>query len=208
MKSKEEYNKKLLVEGNDDQHVVWALCTKYEIPHNFDVIDCDGVDKLIDQIPVRLKTSGIETIGIIVDADDKPRERWRKLSNILTKSGFSIPKDLPARGLIVSNGKQKVGVWIMPNNKLNGMLEDFISFLIPPDDQLYSIVQSTLDDIEAEGLNKYKPCHKAKATIHTWLAWQEDPGTPLGLSIKKRYLTTDDVATCTRFTDWLKELFL
>lgn len=62
MKCKEGYNKKLLVEGNDDQHVVWALCHKYNILHNFDVIDCDRVDKLIAQIPIRFKTSGIETV--------------------------------------------------------------------------------------------------------------------------------------------------
>lgn len=141
-----------------------------------------------------------------MDADDKPGERWTKLSNVLTKSGFVIPDDLPEEGLIVSNGKQKAGIWIMPNNKLNGMLEDFISFLIPPDDQLYPIAQSTLGEIEAKGLSNYKPFHKAKATIHTWLAWQEDPGTPLGMSITKKYLTTDEV-TCKKFTDWLKELF-
>ncbi len=26
MKIKEKFNKELVVEGNDDQHVIWALC--------------------------------------------------------------------------------------------------------------------------------------------------------------------------------------
>lgn len=44
MKIKEKYpRQKLLVEGNDDQHVVWALCEKYQITENFDVIDSRGV---------------------------------------------------------------------------------------------------------------------------------------------------------------------
>lgn len=207
MKYKEKFNKKLLVEGNDDQHVVWALCEQYNIPESFDVVDCDGVDKLIPQISVRFKVSGMEAVGIIVDADDKPTQRWSHVSAELTKSGFNdIPKDLPVDGLILSNDKQKAGVWIMPNNKLNGMLEDFISFLIPSDDKLYPVVQTTLQDIEAKELNNYKQCHKAKASIHTWLAWQEDPGTPMGLSITKRYLTTDE-ATCMIFVEWLKKLF-
>lgn len=29
---REKFNKKLLVEGNDDQHVVWALCKKFDLP--------------------------------------------------------------------------------------------------------------------------------------------------------------------------------
>ena len=203
----EKNNKELLVEGNDDKHVIWALCEKYQILENFKVIDCKGYPKLIPQIPIRFKSSGIEAVGVIVDADDNPKHRWCSVSDALTKSGFkNIPKDLPEGGLIVTNGKQKAGVWIMPNNKLSGMLEDFISFLIPSDDQLLPIVQTTLEDIEIKGLSRYKACHKAKATIHTWLAWQEDPGTPMGMSITKRYLTTDEV-TCTKFTDWLKELF-
>lgn len=32
---KENYTKKLLVEGNDDQHVIWALCEKFNIPETF-----------------------------------------------------------------------------------------------------------------------------------------------------------------------------
>lgn len=206
MKYKEKFNKKLLVEGNDDQHVVWALCEQYNIPESFDVVDCDGVDKLIPQISVRFKVSGMEAVGIIVDADDKPTQRWSHVSAELIKSGFKVPDNLPNDGLILHNGKQKAGVWIMPNNKLNGMLEDFISFLIPSDDKLYPIVQTTLQDIEAKELNIYKECHKAKARIHTWLAWQEDPGTPMGLSITKRYLTTDE-DTCMKFVEWLKKLF-
>ena len=42
MKIKEKYTQKLLVEGNDDQHVIWALCEKFNIPEVFDVIDCGG----------------------------------------------------------------------------------------------------------------------------------------------------------------------
>lgn len=192
MRNKEEFNKKLLVEGNDDLHVIKALCKKHELTKNFDVIDSKGIDKLIPQIPIRFKSSGVETIGIIVDADEDLKQRWDSVCAALNKSGFSsIQKELPESGLIVDNCKQKAGVWIMPNNKLNGMIEDFISFLIPADDVLYPIVQSTLKNIEMKGLNKYGAHHKAKAAIYTWLAWQKDPGIPMGRSITKSYLTTN-----------------
>jgi hypothetical protein len=207
MKIDEKYNKKLLVEGNDDQHVIWALCEKFNIPETFDVIDCVGIDKLYESIPVRLKQSDIETIGIIIDADVNLNDRWKSVRNLLLKQEFKVPEDLPEGGLIISNGNVKVGVWIMPNNNINGMLEDFVSFLVPQDDKLLPIVDATLNKIENEELNKYSLIHKSKARIHSWLSWQEEPGTPMGLSITKSYLTNDS-ESCEQLINWLQKLFV
>jgi hypothetical protein len=200
------FNKKLLVEGNDDKHVIWALCEKYEIPENFDVINCDGIDSLEEQIPIMLKGSGIETVGIIIDADDNLQMRWNSLKNILSAIGCNVPQILQKIGLILADNLPKTGVWIMPDNNSNGMLEDFVSFLIPHEDKLLPVVHSTLNDIESRQLNKYSTIHKSKAVIHTWLAWQEEPGKPLGTSITKRYLSAND-ATCHDFVQWMKTLF-
>ncbi len=203
---KEKFNQKLLVEGNDDQHVIWALCEKYDIRESFDVIDCTGIDKLIEQIPVRYKSSGTKTVGIIVDADANLAGRWSTLKKELSNAGFKVPENIPHEGLIMHNDIYKAGVWIMPDNRQNGMLEDFISFLIPHDDRLLPVVDSIIEKIEADKINKYKMIHHSKASVHTWLAWQEDPGTPLGAAITKRYLTTEEV-TCKRLIDWMNNLF-
>jgi hypothetical protein len=201
------FRKQLLVEGKDDQHVVWALCEKFTITESFEVIDCTGIEKLLEQTPVRFKQSGIETIGIIVDADTDINARWNSLKNIMSAQGFVIPEEIPAEGLVLHNGDNKtVGIWIMPDNNLNGMLEDFIAFLVPDSDQLLPVTDVTLAEIETNQLNKYRSVHKAKARIHTWLAWQENPGTPLGLSITNRYLTTE-AEVCNRFINWLNKLF-
>lgn len=200
-------NKVLLVEGNDDLHVILALCQKFKLPQNFEVIDCKGIDNLIEQIPVRLKTD-IETIGIIIDADLNINNRWDALRTILRNENFEIADNLPVEGLIIDNLQSiKIGVWIMPNNKTNGMLEDFISFLIPEGDDLLPKVDLSLENIENENLNRYSLIHRSKARVNTWLAWQEVPGIPMGLSITKRYLTTDE-ANCNLFINWLKTLFL
>lgn len=207
MRIKEKFNKKLLVEGNDDQHVIWALCEQFKINETFDVIDCEGIEKLFDQIPVRLKQSNIDTIGIIIDADSDLQLRWNNLKQLLNAQGFVLPEILPESGLILSElGRITIGVWIMPNNNLNGMLEDFINFLVPPDDALFPIINENLNEIERKQLNKYKLIHKSKAIVHSWLSVQEDPGTPMGLSITKRYLTTDD-NTCKKIICWLNDLY-
>ena len=205
--NKKTKNRILLVEGNDDKHVILALCEKFNLPETFDIIDCKGIDKLLEQIHVRFLQSEIETIGIVIDADSDIKNRWKTLKAILILQGFDLPNKLPLNGLVVSNKNNiKIGVWIMPNNQLDGMLENFISFLIPQDDKLLPIVHSTLDAIENQKLNKYSLKHKPKAIIHSWLSWQENPGTPMGLGITKRYLTTDE-KTCNTFIDWLTRLF-
>jgi hypothetical protein len=114
------------VEGNDDRHVIWALCERCGIAKTFDVVDCGGIDGLYEAIPVRFKQSGIQAIGIIIDADTEINNRWVAVKNILSKLGFAPPDNLPATGLILSKETGvKAGVWLMPDNKLNGMLEDF-----------------------------------------------------------------------------------
>ena len=207
MKIKEKYPQKLLVEGNDDQHVIWALCEKFNIPEVFDVIDCGGIDNLYESISLRFKQTGVETVGIIIDADINLKNRWVYIKNLLSNQGFKMPEDVPNDGLVLLNGNIKVGIWIMPSNDTNGMLEDFVSFLVPQNDELLPIVNATLNKIESKKLNKYSLIHKSKARIHSWLSWQEDPGTPMGLSITKRYLTTDN-DNCKQFVNWLQKLFI
>lgn len=204
----EKKNKQLLVEGNDDCHVVWALCEKYQLPESFEVIDCKGIEDLLSSVSVRLKQSGIDTIGLVVDADTNLDSRWQSIRSILQGEGYvTVPEKIPERGLIYrEEGKVTVGVWLMPNNDTNGMLEDFIRFLVPEPDALMPIVTSVLDDLEGKNLNKYKSIHRSKALIHTWLSWQEDPGTPMGLSITKKYLDAS-VPECSVFVEWLRKLF-
>lgn len=94
----------------------------------------------------------------------------------------------------------------MPDNNNNGILEDFVAFLIPTGDKLLPEVDSALKNIEKKGLNMYKSIHHSKARIHTWLAWQEDPGTPMGAAVTKKYLTTTP-PICKKFVDWLNALY-
>lgn len=206
MKIKEKYNKKLLVEGNDDQHVIWALCNKLSITETFDVIDCEGKDSLKKKIEPILMLPEVETLGIIIDADQDLCSSWQSIRDILENQRFPVPQEFPKEGLIFPSDIIKIGVWIMPNNNFNGMLEDFITLLVPPNDKLMPIVDTTLEDIEKKNLQKYAAAHKSKAKIYTWLSWQENPGTPMGAGITKQILATDS-ETCTQLVDWLKKLF-
>ena len=210
MKIKEENKYKLLVEGNDDQHVVWALCNHYEITQNFDVIDCESIDNVFKQLELRLKSSILnERIGIVVDADVNLQSRWNKVSSILLNNGgYTLPKTLPTDGLFITstNNGTIIGVWIMPNNKLNGMLEDFLAFLATDGDLLMKEAEETLFGLETKKINRYKMIHRSKAKIHTYLAWQDEPGKPMGISITAKILNADS-PFANNFITWLKKIY-
>jgi len=204
---KEKYSQKLLVEGNDDRHIIWSLCQKFNVPENFDVIDCDGIDNIFAQLPIRIKQSGIKTIGIMVDADFDIQKRSQKLYDALKKLGYKIDNVVNSEGVILSQDNMpRLGIWIMPDNKVSGMLEDFIEFLIPDNDKLITIAKEVLDKIENEKINQYQTIHRSKALISTWLSWQEDPGTPMGLAITKKYLSTEQ-KICIKFIEWVTVLY-
>lgn len=98
----------------------------------------------------------------------------------------------------------------MPNDlSRGGMLEDFAVRLIHGDDLLLAKARSVLDEIEmiAEVSEQhYSPTHRSKALIHTWLAWQRNPGRPMGTAIKAGYLKYD-AEPALAFVAWLRRLF-
>lgn len=53
--SDRKHNAQLIVEGKNDQHVIWALCEQHDVEETFLVEDIGGVTDLLNSIPVRLK---------------------------------------------------------------------------------------------------------------------------------------------------------
>lgn len=212
MKIKESHTYKLLVEGNDDQHVVWALCEKHYVPESFDVIDCESVENVLKAFEVRLKiVDNNQRIGIVVDADINLKSRWNGIVSVLKKTGKYDCENLELSqdGLILEptdTTYPKVGIWMMPDNNQNGMLENFMTALATPDDVLMKKSEDVLTELETEGIQKYKPVHRSKAKIHTYLAWQDTPGRPMGQAITANILNADS-ELAVKFANWLKELF-
>ena len=200
-------SRKLLVEGSDDQHVILALCSKHRLPITFEVVDNRGVTNLLKSIGVWLKTSSLETLGMILDADEEIDRRWNEVKGRLEKSGYELPSE-PVRGgtILRQPGLPVVGIWLMPDNVSAGMLEDFLKYLIPEGDLLLPEAEHTLSQLESKRINGYKHVHRAKSLLHTWLAWQDSPGMPIGIAITHSYLDTNSDLGY-EFVEWLRELF-
>jgi hypothetical protein len=180
----------LLVEGKNDRHVIYAIRDRRGIPNVFDVVERENDGQLLDSIPIELKRSEIERLAVILDADEGGiARRWEQLrSQLADVPGISIPKQPNENGtLILIPDGPLFGVWLMPDNRLPGMLEDFLAFLVPPDDELLPRVDGFLKGIPPSP-KRFSEAHRPKSRIHCWLSLQKEPGKPLGQAITARYL--------------------
>lgn len=114
----------------------------------------NGIDALLEGLSIRLWAENFpKLLGIIVDADQNLANRWASVCNHLVKRGYSDipPLPVPDGWVSTADGLPRVGVWLMPNNQVKGILEDFAEKLIPAENQLrpkatYILIKSNLKD--------------------------------------------------------------
>ncbi len=200
----------LLVEGSDDEHVLKHICGERGVGKLDGVKPQGDVLRLLANFPVRLKESDVEALGVVIDADTDLAARWQSFHDRLTKTGYlNIPAYPAPSGTILAPPSDsllpRVGVWIMPDNQTNGILEDFLRFLVPSGSKLFEHAESSVATIP-EGELLFSQFDEPKAIIHTWLAWQKEPGRPLGTAITAKFLDPH-VAQVDVLVTWLKRLF-
>jgi hypothetical protein len=194
----------LLVEGPDDQHVMWSLCARHAMPETF-VVQTAGNDReVLKLLRTQPKTSDLERFAVILDADTDLERRWGEARGALLAAGYRDMPERPAPEGTIVHGPDlpPVGIWLMPDNRVPGILEDFLVFLVPAGDALLPLVNVFLDGIP-EPARRFAAKDHAKARIHAWLAAQEHPGKPLGQAITARYLDAGSAAAAP-FVAWLR----
>ena len=203
----------LLVEGKDDQHVIWSLLEHYQVPELFLVKDCDGIENLLRDVSLRLTTPTMYNyIGVVMDADVNIKGRYDAFRAILEGTGMYdfTQISLSETGTLIKPSNENFpvfGLWLMPNNRSNGMLEDFVMTLADENDVLMSESDAVLSSLEKRSLNRYAQVHRSKARIHTYLAWQEEPGKPMGQAITAKVLHAES-GSAKVFVEWIKRLFV
>ncbi len=198
----------LVVEGPDDKHVLWAILNRHQFNPEFEIEEEGGFENVRSRLAIYLKPgTDLERLGVVVDADTDIRVRWEAIMRTLSRAGYQDVLEHPdPAGTVIEHGLlPRVGVWIMPNNAFPGMLEDYLCFLVPPGDALFERATRCIDGIPLEE-RRFSETQATKALIHTWLAWQDDPGTPLGQAITKRYIQPEG-NHIEDLLDWLTRLF-
>ena len=198
----------LLVEGEDDKHFVYHLINQRKLNLNLpedNIISTGGVSKLLQRLEADIQPSR-KILGIMVDADKNCNKRWKEIIDILSEKGVSTP-EIPARsGTIIppENDLPKIGIWIMPDNRSKGELEDFVLKMIPEDDEVMTLAQKFIEEIP-EDWQEF--AHKrTKAELFAWLANARKPGR-IGASIGADKFNIDS-SNSNVFVEWLKQLLL
>jgi hypothetical protein len=204
---KQETDKVLLVEGVNDCHVVMALCTAHNVPETFGIYQCGSGERVLRRLDALIISSNRpQVIGVMLDADTSVEGRWQSIKSKLQDNSYTLPDEPDADGTVVetSSDEPKLGFWLMPNNQDSGMLEDFCAELAQPESLAFA--RECVEQAHARQVTTFKEVHRSKAVIHTYLAWHDEPGYPLGKAITSQALRPHtDVAV--KFTNWLIRLF-
>ena len=196
--------KVLLVEGLGDECVVQALLGRTSSAPSFDIQNKGGIDKLLRSIEPEIKVPGRAAVGIVADANDDPDARWDAISHRLREAEIGGVPDAPSPDGTIMDGPPRVGVWLMPDNRRPGELEDFVQEMIPSGDPAWPLAQKYIEDIPKEA-RKFRAKKKSRAELHAWLATREKPGR-MESAIGRRDLQTDG-KLCSDFLAWIERLF-
>ena len=199
-----EPEKVLLVEGEDDQHVIEQLRRSIQLPDFSSQVTRD-VSRLIDAIGPALIAPDRRALGILLDADDEPEAQWGKLRIRFSEENVSIPEHPDPDGtiLLADNGV-RIGIWMMPDNQSAGELEDFFEQMIPSGDAVWESAQRYIDAIPDEH-RKFRPGKILRAKVYAWLATREVPGR-MGAAIGRSDVEVNGPLP-SRFAEWLRRLF-
>jgi len=146
----------------------------------------------------QLQDGQLERIGVVVDADRALHgsgfaATLQRFTEALGEGDYR-PNTAAASGLVFTHqdGLADLGLWIMPNNADEGMLEDWIKNCVhPAEEGLYQHGEASIDSIP--GGPKFQPWHRTKAEVATWLAWQKKPEHGPYNAVQSELLNTDAV---------------
>ena len=210
----------LRVEGKDDIHALGHLLLRHGIDCRGIRVDIKSPDSngdettggrtaLLEGMKTEVLSSTDRSVGFIldVDAEEDAEDPWRAVCAQLGGVGLTLPAAIPEEGFVgeASMVQARVGVWLMPDNRRAGALEEFLRGLVDTDDSLLPIAERSTHHAKEEGAH-FPVSAMNKAVLHTWLAWQERPGLPYGSAIRAEYFGHDS-AVALMFVEWFKRVF-
>ncbi|WP_374487983.1 DUF3226 domain-containing protein [Zoogloea sp.] len=216
-------NSLLLVEGQTDKAFFEALCKsigieteikiglarEYGQSKNTKQAVINSLKTLIHQ----MQDGTLKHLAIVVDADRISdgggfRKTIDQISDQISTEGYSShPICLNSGGLLYkhNDGLPNFGVWVMPDNAAEGMLEDWIKLSISPSEK--PLLEQATATVGSIANKKFPISRLSKAEVTTWLAWQKKPGEGLYYTAEDNLLDRT-AQPYTGLVEWLKTALL
>lgn len=182
-------DKIILVEGKDEIGFFTALCSKEELC-SYQIIEVGGVDKFKDELPAIINDRNFDdvtSLAIIRDADSSLKAALQSIKAILERNGLSAPDK---HSSIKINDNRKIGLFIMPGNRDEGMLESLVLDSVssnPVKIQADQYIQQLKDTLPPEEF----PRNEHKARLHAYLSGMKKFVPSLGVATQKGYFDLD-----------------
>jgi hypothetical protein len=198
--------RRLLVEGRADEEFFTEFCKKHGFDTHVEVVTPrgaggthNGKEHVISRLGVLAKQfnqADLTHLAAIVDADQARdgggiSKTLEKVGKVLAPQGFNqagLPLDDGGFVFTSDRGFADIGLWIMPNNQDEGMLEDWISQVVHQEQPQQTLLAHANSVVANLPVALFGPTGVKKAEIASWLAWQADPGKGLYHTIKARLL--------------------
>lgn len=213
----------LLVEGITDKSFFDSLCKHHNLnaaikvtnPSDIKAANYNtkqGAIQLLDLLVLQLIDGSLEKLSIVVDCDVAAHggglaNTINQIGSVLKPHGYSdTPKHLKSAGFYFENndGLPQVGLWVMPDNKSEGAIEEWLSSCIEQSQRaLYDHAKAT---VQALPNKLFPPIRQSKAVIATWLAWQQVPGCERSYTVKNNLLDSSAV-NYDGLIEWLTTMF-
>ena len=197
----------LLVEGPSDKHVVRGLRRRFRGKHSipeFEIQEKRSVDSVLSVIEAEIDVPGRIALGVLVDANDAVAERWKAVTGRIRRARPDMMLENPVTDGTIIRGRPDVGIWLWPDNKSQGQLEDFVARMIPNSDPVWPLSRKYIDGIPKED-RRFPERKTTRAQLYAWLATRKAPGF-MGTTIGEDDLEVDG-ALVIRFVAWLRSLF-
>ena len=175
-----ESERLLLVEGQDDHHLLKALIHHWPDDAHPDVqfIVAGGASAFrakIDAIRIAAGRDGrnLRAIGIVRDADQDAAGAWRSVCDAVASSGLEPPD----RHAAFSEASPSVGIFIMPDGESNGALETLCRRAVAEKPAAHC-VERYLTCLEKNGAMSSR--NRDKSFAHAYLASLRNPVARVG----------------------------
>ena len=211
----------LLVEGEADKSFFNEICKILNLPPKLEVAppkrfggsqnNKEGVLNHLNKVLIKqVDDAEITRLAIVIDADSVVngggyQRAIDRVADIVHPYGFTLASN-PVSGVIFQHDDDLAdfGLWVMPNNRDEGMLEDWIKDCIHPDENDLFVHAGTVVDTLPQ--TKFNPIHISKAEVATWLAWQKKPGHGLYHAVEENLIDTNS-ALFQELSDWLNHIY-
>ena len=204
----------LRVEGKDDMYVIEHLLSRHGVDHKVVIKyskdgdgDSGGKNSLLNGMRTTVTTSTGNSVGFVLDADGAATDRWRAVRGRLADLELALPDEIPEGGFVgdALAVQARVGVWLMPDNRRSGALEEFLRDLVNNEDAMLQHAEASTAEALRRGAG-VPNAKRRKAVLHAWLAWQRRPGLPYGLAITAHYFQ-HDTPSALAFVNWFRRVF-